>query len=175
MRVICVSEADAPRFLSCSKAVQMIKHSTFQSFCRQFTDVELQDVVNIGKRYFFDPEHLLKRAGNWEVFSVGLYLGEEKREFHPTSALIDLLAQHNERRVVVGSKAAWLFLCGRDILMDGVLETGDFDHHKLVFVADHEGNILGYGKIVSPYNSKMRNKIYVKNVLDKGEYLRRER
>jgi len=146
----------------------------FQQFCRQFTSKELEHVVKIGKRYFYDPKGLLD-AQHWEVFSVGLFLGEEKREFQPTSALIDLLAQHNQKRVVVGSKAAWLFLCARDILMDGVLEPGLFDHQELAIVADHEGNVLGYGKVVAPFNSKMRNKTYVKHILDKGEYLRREK
>jgi ribosome biogenesis protein Nip4 len=150
---------------------------TFKEFCQQFTSDELPHVVKIGKRYFYDPQELLKMAEEkrWDAFGVGLYLGEERRDFQPTSALIDLLSQHSDKRVVVGSKAAWLFLCGRDILMDGVAEPGRFEHDELVFVADLQGNILGYGKIVSRFDGKMRNKTYVKHILDKGEYLRRER
>lgn len=150
---------------------------TFKEFCAQFTDEELPDVVKIGKRYFSDPLQLLRVAQEhkWDAFSVGLYLGEEKKVFQPTSALIDLLAARNGGRVVVGNKAAWLFLCGRDILMDGVYEAGNFHNNELVFVADTNERVLGYGRIVAPYNTKMRNKTYLKHVLDKGEYLRRER
>jgi ribosome biogenesis protein Nip4 len=150
---------------------------TFAEFCKQFTSEDIPDVVKIGKRYFYDPLHLLKvtQEHKWDAFSVGLYLGEEKKEFQATSALIDLLAQKNEKRVIVGSKAAWLFLCGRDILMDGVFEAGEFAHNELAFVADHNGNVLGYGTVVAPYNTKMKNKTYVKHRLDKGEYLHRER
>jgi len=153
----------------------MMISTAFQTFCRQFTDLELLDVVTIGRRYFYDPAHLLKNAQGVEVFSVGLYLGEDRRVFQPTSALIDLLAARCNRRVVVNSKAAWLFLCNRDILMDSVLEPGVYSRDALVFVADEEGNILGYGKIYNPYNKSYANKIYVKHLLDKGEYLRRER
>jgi ribosome biogenesis protein Nip4 len=153
---------------------------TFQEFCKQFSDDEKRDkelvhVVKIGRRYFYDPLGLLKKAQEWEVFSVGLYLGEERREFQPTSALIDLLSARSEARVIVGSKAAYLFLCGRDILMDGVLDPGEFEHNELVFIADEHHETLGFGKIVSHYDRKMRNKTYVKHILDKGEYLRRER
>jgi ribosome biogenesis protein Nip4 len=155
----------------------MFKPATFDQFCRQFTDKPLPHVVKIGKRYFFDPKDLLKVAQEhkWDVFSVGLYLGEERKEFTPTSAFIDLLAARNDQRVAVGNKAAWLFVCGRDILMDGVLEAGDLRVNDLAFVVDHKHNLLGYGRIVAPYHPKMRNKTYLKHVLDKGEYLRRER
>jgi ribosome biogenesis protein Nip4 len=149
----------------------------FEQFCRRFTQAEIPHVVIIGKRYYYDPKGLLAVAKEkrWDAFSVGLYLGEIKKDFQPTSALIELLAQHVPERVVVGDKAAWLFLCGRDILMDGVLEPGVFDHNQLAFVADRKGNVLGYGKVVASYNGTMRNKTYLKHVLDKGEYLRRER
>lgn len=152
-------------------------HQTFQTFCKQFTSDELPHIVKIGKRYFYDPHNLMQLAQEqkFDVFSVGLYLGEEKNDFRPTSALIELLSRYNDKRVVVGSKAAWLFLCNRDILMDGVLEAGTFSHNEIVFVADHNQNILGIGKIVSPFNASFRNKTYVKNILDKGEYLRREK
>jgi len=155
--------------------MQHHKPTTFQDFCSQFTDKELPHVVKLGKRYFYDPRNLMAKARNWEVFSVGLYLGEERRDFQPTSALINLLAEHNDKRVVIGSKSAWLFLCGRDILMDGVLEAGDHRQHDLVFVADHHGNILGYGRVIAPYDGSKHNKQYVKHLLDKGEYLRREK
>ena len=132
-------------------------------------------MVKIGKRYFYDPHELLKEVVRWEVFSVGLYLGEEKQTFQPTSALIELLGRESDLRVVVGDKAAFLYLCGRDILMDGVAEPGIFAKDDLVFVCDLQGNVLGYGKIYAGFDMKMKNKIYVKHVLDKGEYLRRER
>jgi ribosome biogenesis protein Nip4 len=150
---------------------------TFSDFIIQFGVDELPDVVKIGRRYFYDPKGLLKLAEEkrWEAFSVGLYLGEEKGQFYPTSALVDLLAARSDKRVVVGSKAAWLFLCGRDILMEGVLEPGVHKKDELVFVADHNENIIGYGRIFTMHNASWRNKIYVKHILDKGEYLRRER
>jgi ribosome biogenesis protein Nip4 len=148
---------------------------TFKEFCLQFG--REVDSVKIGKRHFSDPNNLLPMAQEhkWDVFSVGLYLGEERRDFIPTSALIDLLAKDNDNRITVGAKAAWLFVCNRDILMDGVLEAGVFKVNDLVFVQDHNGNVLGYGRIVAPYHASMRNKTYLKHIFDRGEYLRREK
>jgi ribosome biogenesis protein Nip4 len=144
-------------------------------FARQFTEAPLTDVVNVGKRWFHDPLHLLAQTQGWDVFSIGRFIGEERKGFQPTSAFVDLVAARDERRVIVEDKAAWLFLCGRDVLMASVREEGPFSPNQLAIVADREGNVLGYGKIVAPFSRKMRNKVYVKHVLDKGEYLRRER
>jgi len=135
----------------------------------------------IGRRWFFAPKKILAIAQqhHWDIFSVGLYLGEERNGFHPTSALVELLAKnkkHDEVNdiVLVNDKAAWLFVCGRDVLMHGVLDTSA-EKDKIVFVEDSTGNILGFGKVIARYDRKYRNKLYIKNILDKGEYLRRER
>lgn len=148
---------------------------TFDEFCRLFTPEPLPHVVRIGKRYFYDPHGLHAKALGWDAFSVGIYLGEERGDFKPSSGLIELLAGRTEAKVLVGDKAAWLFLCGKDILMEGVLEPGQFEATYRVIVADKDGQALGYGKVASPYNPKRKHGAYVKHLLDKGEYLRRER
>lgn len=139
-------------------------------FCARFQAPEIPH-VRIGKRFFHDPLGL--RREGWDTFSVGLFLGEDRQRFRPTSALIELIAPHVVRRIVVNEKTAWLFLCGKDVLGEGILETDDYDKDELAIVADAEGNVLGYGKIVSP-RARNDNDLVVKNILDKGEYLRRE-
>ncbi|MDD9954172.1 MAG: hypothetical protein OXR66_07615 [Candidatus Woesearchaeota archaeon] len=139
----------------------------FHEFCAQFG--ALEHVVQIGKRYFYDPAGL--HRDDWDIFSVGMYLGEEKKTFKPSSALITLLA--TEKKVVLNEKATWLFLCGRDVFMGGVV-AGEFPKNELVFVVDERENVLGYGKIAKAF-SKKKSHIYIQNLLDKGEYLRRER
>jgi ribosome biogenesis protein Nip4 len=146
----------------------------FQAFCQSLGAQEPEHSI-IGKRYFFDPANLLKTAESWDVFSVGIYLGEMRKEFSPTSALVEILGKNSKQRVIVARKAAWLFLCGRDILMSGAHYPEEFPVGTKVFVLDDDENVLGFGKIVAPHNSKMRNKVYIKHILDKGEYLRRER
>lgn len=152
-------------------------NQTFEEFCRLFTQEPLPHVIRIGKRYFYDPLdlHKLVAEKGWEPFSVGIYLGEDKGGFKPSSGLVELLAKRTEEKVLVGDKAAWLFLCGKDVLMEGVLEPGVFEATYRVIVADKDGNTLGFGKIASPFNAQRKHGAYVKRILDKGEYLRRER
>lgn len=149
---------------------------TFTLFCKQFTEDEVP-FVQIGRRYFYDPKGLKDVAveHKWDAFSVGLYLGEERKGFTPSSALIDLLASRIKRRVVVGEKAAWMFLCGKDVLMEGVARAGEFVPGEIAIVADRDGNVLGYGDVCCAYLLKAPHKVYLKHRHDRGEYLRRER
>jgi ribosome biogenesis protein Nip4 len=150
---------------------------SYEEFCKLFTEEQIPNVVRIGKRYFYDPHGLLAYAQEHRMdpFGVGLFLGEQKQQFLPTSALVDLLAQRCDKRVAVGNKSAWLYLCGRDVLMDGVLTPGVHADGDYVIVTDIDERVIGAGRVVGHYNPQMRNKIYVKHVIDKGEYLRRER
>jgi ribosome biogenesis protein Nip4 len=148
---------------------------SYETFCAQFGTSP--PAVKVGRRVYDDPHGLIKlaRERGWDVFSAGVYLGEERRDFSPTSALIDRLAARCDRTVIVTDKAAWLFLCGRDVLMSGVTGPGEFSERALVFVRNRYGEVLGYGKVLGPHTPRLRNKVYVKHLLDKGEYLRRER
>ena len=143
------------------------------TFCQQFnTDIPH---VQIGKRYFHDPHNLLEIAKDWKPFSVGIYLGEERGTFRPSPALLGMIAEHVTERVVLDEKSAWLFICGRDVLMQGVVTTDEYNAGDLAIVSDEDGNVLGYGKIKTAYDKVKKSKAYVKNLLDIGEYLRRER
>ncbi len=151
--------------------------ATLAELARELGAREPEHVVRIGKRSFFDPQGTLEiaRRLGWDAFSVGLYLGEERHGFHPSSALVELLAREVQGRIVVDEKAAWLFLCGKDILMQGVVLEGEFAKGSLAIVADSHGDVLGYGRVTSSFHRKAKHRQYVKNLLDKGEYLRRER
>lgn len=148
-----------------------------EQFCELFHTKVPKHTIQIGKRYFHDPEslHEISEEQDWDVFALGVYLGEEKGSFRPSPALIDLISHNVKKRVTVNEKAAWLFLCGRDILMDGIDDAGDFDKDDLVLVEDKDKNILGYGKVVAQYDPRMKNRQYIKTLLDRGEYLRREK
>lgn len=143
-------------------------------FCAQFGVAPPQSVT-VGKRHFLDPCRVATRIPDWDIFSLGIYLGEERRGFRPTSAFIDLVARKVDRRVVLSDKAVWLFLCGRDVLMEGVMKTDEYGKNELAIISDFEGNTLGYGRIKAAFEPRKRSVAYVKNLLDKGEYLRRER
>jgi ribosome biogenesis protein Nip4 len=114
-----------------------------------------------GKRSFLETDGL---------FGVGIFLGEEKKYFEPSPALIELIAgKVTEHKAIVDEKAAWLFLCGRDIFDKGVKEKGTATNKGYLLVQNEEGENLGYG-----LHSHQKN-ILIKHLQDRGFYLRRER
>jgi ribosome biogenesis protein Nip4 len=127
-------------------------------FVSLFTNKKLS-AIKIGKRFY---QTNITVHPPIEPFSVGIYLGENKREFKPTPALLDMIAPHTEKKATINKNAEWLFLCGRDVFKENVIEGKE----GLVLVQNERKEILGYGKY---------RKGILKNYLDKGDYLRRER
>ena len=88
-----------------------------------------------------------------------------------------MLAKKEAYRVILDKKAAWLFICGRDVLRKSIVRVqgpGRKETNTLVF--NEFGECLGFGRIVENLrDSVVGNKIVVKNVLDIGDFLRRER
>jgi len=139
-------------------------------FIKQFTDKDLGNIIKIKNRYYLADKDLaeLKSRIRLEPETIGLYLGEETgKGFKPSPALIDEIAKISDRKVFVNEKAEMLFLCGRDIFQDSIAR---FNAKEGIVLAQNEKDEnLGYGRIV-----KDGNKILVRNLLDKGEYLRKE-
>lgn len=102
------------------------------------------------------------------LFAAGILLGTEHRGFTPTPALIELIAKRSPNKVTVDEKGAWLFLCGRDLFRKALVGDARPTRTGLVLVQNGRDENLGYGKFGS-------GQVAVKNVLDRGFYLRRER
>ncbi|MFT4311981.1 MAG: hypothetical protein ACMXYF_02025 [Candidatus Woesearchaeota archaeon] len=80
---------------------------------------------------------------------------------HISPAILGLLDSCPSIRIT--KKAEWLFLCGRDIFVENVLTSPI--PKGFVLVRDDNENILGLAK---------QEKDIMKNILDKGHYIRRE-
>lgn len=134
-------------------------------------------VVEDGGRYFVLGKQLLPLVQNG-FFYAGTYLGKAKDgKFFPSFNLLALLAESGGRSVVLNRKAAWLFICGRDILFTGIAALrGSAKKGDNVLVLNEFGDCLGFGRAVEDLQSKAEAKeIAVKNVSDIGDFLRRER
>jgi ribosome biogenesis protein Nip4 len=144
------------------------------SFVKQFTKEEVKELNSsekIGRRYFYITPELkeLKDRIPMEPYSEGLPLGELKNnKFIPSIALLDILAKYSDRKVFVNKKGETVFLYSREIYEEN-LDKSNVDE-GVCLVLNNLGEVLGYGELIK----KGRNKL-IKNLLDRGDFLRRER
>jgi ribosome biogenesis protein Nip4 len=132
-------------------------------------------VVRKQNRYFL-LNQVLKKSVSTDFFCAGVYLGRTVGgRFFPGFELLRLLAEKKASRVIVDKKTEWLFICGRDIFKQGIVNfvgTGSKGEHVLVL--NNHGECLGFGRIVCDLGKTERG-LAVKNILDVGDFLRREK
>jgi len=93
----------------------------------------------------------------------GVLLGRYyKKKFYASLGILDYL--ECETKIIIDDKAEWLFLCGKDIFLESIKKKTGKGRYALIFNLRKE--ILGIGKV---------QKDQVKNIMDKGDFLRRER
>ena len=131
-------------------------------------------IVEKSQRYYLLSPRLKTVQGNF--YYAGLYLGKVKnRVFFPSFNLLNLLVDAVANKVVIDRKAAWLFICGRDVFQAGILKTLGSKHKgDVTLVLNEFGECLGFGKIID-ISEESAGKTAVKNILDVGDFLRREK
>jgi ribosome biogenesis protein Nip4 len=152
---------------------------SINNFVRKFNTrifLEEKNIINKGNRYYIVSEDKQKYLpGNF--FYTGTYLGTLKgQSFFPSFLLLDMISKTKSNKLVVGNKTAWLFICGRDIFRRGIVEGAQLKKGEYTLVLNQMNECLGYGKILinlrGPPDSKQ---VAVKNILDIGDFLRREK
>ena len=129
-----------------------------------------------GGRYFLLNEKL-KSVIQKDFFYAGVYLGKAKDgRFFPSFNLLAMMAECGANSVVVNKKAAWLFICGRDIFARGITSVhGSCRKGDFTLVLNGFGECLGFGRIARDLDSEAKkNEVAVRNVSDVGDFLRRE-
>jgi len=128
--------------------------------------------VEKNQRFYLLNPRLKKLQSNF--YYAGLYLGKVKNGvFFPSFNLLNMLLPVAANKVVIDPKAAWLFICGRDVFGSGVVKViGSKRKGDTSLVLNEYGECLGFGWITSDLGSAER--VAVKNVLDVGDFLRRE-
>ena len=126
--------------------------------------IELTSLIQIRNQYFLCPFQENVRF-NDDLRFAGIYLGEKREgSFSPSPECIGLISTKAKSRVRIERKAEWLFLCGRDLFMTSIVENNSCG--DIVFVFNEYDENIGYGR-------KKGN--IIKNLLDKGSYLRMEK
>ncbi len=133
--------------------------------------------VEKGGRFYL-LNQAIKPMVRQDFFCAGLFLGKSKEgKFFPSFNLLSRLAKNEANRIVVDRKAAWLFICGRDIMGKSVVRIlGPAKKHSNVLVLNEFYECLGFGRIVGNLSDEGKSdEIAVRNVSDIGDFLRRER
>jgi ribosome biogenesis protein Nip4 len=142
-------------------------------FVKEFTksDVnELNSSERIGRKYFCMSKELkqLKDSIKLEPYSAGIFLGELKNnKFMPSIALLDILASYSDKKVIINKKGQTMLLYGKDVFSENFEKSTVSE--GICLVLNEENEALGYGEL------KKGKKIILKHILDRGDFLRRER
>jgi len=141
-----------------------------------------------GSQVFLSPEFIIEKANRYYLLSpklqkiirkdfyyAGLYLGKVKKGiFFPSFNLLNMIAKDGNK-MTVDRKAAWLFICGRDIFCRGMTKVqGSKRNGDFTLILNEFGECLGFGMIVGDFEKAKKNDVCVSNVLDLGDFLRRE-
>jgi ribosome biogenesis protein Nip4 len=132
-------------------------------------------IVKRQHRYFLLNENLRRFTSN-DFFYGGTYLGKTKHgKFFPSFSLLDLITGKNVNSIVVDKKTEWLFICGRDIFKQGITKAlGSRKKGNYTLILNSHGECLGFGRILHNLDGKKADPA-VQNVLDIGDFLRREK
>ncbi len=133
------------------------------------------DYLALGNKYYLISKKLqeLSRQILRQPELIGLFLGEVKDgKFSPSLPLLSIIAKDTNEKVIVKDIGENDFLYGKNlrprhiIKMEGTLKEG-----FLKIAVNERNECLGLAKI----KKIVGNEISMRNVLDVGDYLRRER
>lgn len=139
-----------------------------KKFVENFCSFDLENIHKIGRRYYQADTEIWDYAQtiNREIFGIGVFLGENKKEFTPSLALLEIISKKSQKKVFVNPKGEWLFTCKRDVFQENIIKKNV--EKGICLVQNENDENLGYGIL------QKGKKIMIKPLLDKGDFLRRE-
>jgi ribosome biogenesis protein Nip4 len=148
-----------------------------KDFINQFNaNITLNEnlMVKKGNRYFLINKNL-KKLITKDFFYAGTYLGKTKNsKFFPSFNLLSMIAEKRANKIIINKNTEWLFICGRDIFKKGIVKVlGSKRKGDYVLILNQHGECIGFGKILHNIDDA-KDRVVVKNILDIGDFLRRE-
>ena len=112
-------------------------------------------------------------------YSLGIVIGELRKQFIPSIAGADLFARFGKRNkfyIVVNEKAEKLVLYGRDIMGESIVEASDtLGENELVILLNTSYEAIAIGRTRFSGSSLLQNgRVTVTTLADAGYYLREE-
>jgi ribosome biogenesis protein Nip4 len=137
--------------------------------------LDSSSIVEKSHRYYILTPMIHKFAPK-DFYYAGLYLGKSNNSvFFPSFNFLNILTKTAKNQVVVNSKAAWLYVCGRDVFRKGITRImGSKQKGSFTLVLNQFGECLGFG-VTTGFKNDSPNEVAVRNLLDVGDFLRRER
>lgn len=132
------------------------------------------EILKLGNKYYLVTKELSEtiKKNRERPKSVGMLLGvEDRKKFKPSVAFLQMISKETDKKIVVDKQLEWLFLCGRDIMGQSVIKSSV--GKGLALVQDQKDNTLGLANVLGPLEDS--DKIYATNLLDLGDFLRREK
>lgn len=125
-------------------------------------------VVNINNKRFTST--LTTQVEIPELVYTGVYLGQNRQRFEPSSILLQMLGKESStNKVYVDRDTAWLFVVGKDVFDENIMKKTDgvrLGGYCLVMFGEE---CIGYGRYETSRDLRV-----VKNLFDVGDFLRRE-
>jgi ribosome biogenesis protein Nip4 len=144
-------------------------------FTGQFTSKKIE-YKKINSKYFAKDEKLLQVINSIKERSArkitpiyfGELLGYEKnRKFIPSPVLLDRLSKMTAKKVFLSKEGEWLYLCSREVFGRNIEKMNVSE--GIVLVQNSRDENLGFGQII-----KRNNTFTIKNLFDRGDFIRRE-
>jgi ribosome biogenesis protein Nip4 len=119
----------------------------------------------------------LKKSVRKGFFYAGIYLGAVKgQSFFPSFLLLNMIANTKTNKLFIDKKSAWLFICGRDVFRKGIINATNLKKGDYSLIMNEHNECLGFGKVMlSLRGVPDSEEVAVKNILDIGDFLRREK
>ncbi len=161
------------------RALRFFNPENFENFFDKY-----KIFIKNKKEVFIIPKELYSflnslNLSNLNPISIGVKIGEIRRRFRLTLEGSFLISKNERKRVYVNEKGEMLFLYGRDIFAMSVERVSDdVRENDTVFVCNKRGDVLGLGR--SRFNADRffeveDERIVVDNLVDRGEYLRKDK
>jgi ribosome biogenesis protein Nip4 len=114
-----------------------------------------------------------------DPYSLGLVIGELRKQFIPSMAGADLFARYSKRNrfyIVVNENAEKLVLYGRDIMGESIVEASDtLTENELVILLNTSFEAIAIGRTRFPGSLLwQKGRVTVTTLADAGYYLRDE-
>ncbi len=140
-----------------------------ESFLKQFGMSSPPDAKLLNRSYFIVPDL------SWIKFNpeyVGECIAHERGDvIIPSIDFLQVIGRQANNKVIVSDKGAWLFICGRDLFSENIVEHFNAKLNDFVAVINQHKECIGYGQVVADFSG---SRAVVKRLFDIGDLLRRE-